>query len=84
MKRSVGISALLLLSAAPAPAQSLFDLPTGVETRWYSFENPSGRRGEGGQSQEGRKGAASKTVQPGERPSSSRTWPVPASSAASG
>ena len=66
MKRSVGIGAFLLLVAATAPAQSLFDLPSGVETRWYSFENPSGRRGEGGQSQEGRKGAASKTIRAGE------------------
>lgn len=66
MKRSVGIGALLLLVAATAPAQSLFDLPPGVETRWYSFENPSGHRGEGGLSQAGRKGAASKTVHAGE------------------
>lgn len=36
--------AVLLLAAATAPAQSLFELPTGVETRWYSFENPSSRR----------------------------------------
>jgi len=66
MTRSVGIGAALLLVAATVPAQSLFDLPPGVETRWYSFENPSGRRGEGGLSQAGRKGAASKTIHAGE------------------
>ena len=43
MTRPVGIGALLLLVAATAPAQSLFELPSGVETRWYSFENPLGR-----------------------------------------
>ena len=67
MTRPVTVAAVLLLAAAAAPAQSLFDLPAGVETRWYSFENPSGRRGEGGQSQAGRKGAASKTIRAGER-----------------
>ena len=66
MTRPAGIGALLLLVAATAPAQSLFELPSGVETRWYSFENPSGRRGEGGLSQAGRKGAASKTIRAGE------------------
>ena len=66
MTRPAVLGALLLLVAATAPAQSLFDLPPGVETRWYSFENPSGRRGEGGLSQAGRKGAASKTIHAGE------------------
>jgi hypothetical protein len=66
MTRPAFLVAILLLSAAAAPAQSLFDLPPGVETRWYSFENPSGRRGEGGQSQAGRKGAASKTIRAAE------------------
>jgi D-arabinan exo alpha-(1,3)/(1,5)-arabinofuranosidase (non-reducing end) len=59
--------ACLLLAAAGGSAQSLFELPRGVETRWYSFENPDGRRGEGGRTQAGRKGAANRTIRPGER-----------------
>ena len=58
--------ALLLLAAASVPAQSLYEVPRGVETRWYSFENPDGRSGAGGRTQEGRKGAANKTIAPGE------------------
>jgi hypothetical protein len=67
MSRSLALAASLVLAAAPAPAQSLFELPKGVETRWYSFENPDGRHGEGGKTQAGRKGAASRTIRPGER-----------------
>ncbi len=58
--------AWLLLAAAVTSAQPLFELPRGVETRWYSFENPDGRRGEGGKTQAGRKGAASKVIAAGE------------------
>jgi hypothetical protein len=50
----------------PASAQELFEIPKGIETRWYSFENPTGARGGGGKTQEGRKGAASKVIRPGE------------------
>jgi hypothetical protein len=67
MTRTVTVGAAFLLAATGAVAQPIFELPTGVETRWYSFENPEGRRGEGGRTQAGRKGAASKMVQPGER-----------------
>jgi len=67
MARSLARLVLLLLAAAASPAQSLFELPKGVATRWYSFENPDGRRGAGGLTQAGRKGAASKAVRPGER-----------------
>jgi hypothetical protein len=67
MTRPLTVAAALVLAAASAPAQSLFELPTGVETRWYSFENREGRRGEGGRTQEGRKGAAYKVIAPGER-----------------
>jgi len=66
MTRPVALAAALLLAGVDTPAQSLFELPKGVETRWYSFENPDGRRGEGGRTQAGRKGAASRTIKPGE------------------
>jgi hypothetical protein len=32
--------------------------PKGVETRWFTYENPGGGRGAGGQANHGRKGAA--------------------------
>jgi hypothetical protein len=67
MPRSLVLASSLLILAASSSAQSLFELPKGVETRWYSFENPGGRPGEGGKTQAGRKGAANKTIQPGER-----------------
>jgi len=66
MTRLPALAAALVLAGAPSPAQSLFELPRGVETRWYSYENPDGRRGEGGKTQSGRKGAANKTIAPGE------------------
>jgi hypothetical protein len=67
MTRPLAVGAALLLVATGATAQPIFELPAGVETRWYSFENPEGRRGDGGKTQAGRKGAANKTVEPGER-----------------
>jgi hypothetical protein len=49
-----------------APAQELYDAPSGVGTRWFSFQIPTGAVGQGGRSQQGRKGAAGKTVKPGQ------------------
>ncbi len=66
MTRSLAVASLLLVAAGTS-AQPLFELPQGVGTRWYSFENPEGGRGEGGKAQAGRKGAANRTIQPGER-----------------
>jgi hypothetical protein len=58
--------AVVVLVPVGAPAQELFELPKGVETRWFSFENPTGAPGEGGQENDGRKGAAAKSIQAGE------------------
>jgi hypothetical protein len=61
------LACLVLMSlVGTATAQELFEIPSGVTTRWYSFENPKGAPGQGGAENEGRKGAASKTVAPGE------------------
>jgi hypothetical protein len=35
MNRSLSIAAVLLAVASGAAAQDLFELPKGVETRWY-------------------------------------------------
>lgn len=48
---------LLVLAATTAGAQSLYQMPDGVETRWASPENPGGERGAGATTNGGRKGA---------------------------
>ena len=62
------IIALLLLSLGvnAAVAQELFEIPAGVETRWFSFENPAGVKGEGGKANLGRKGAPARSIKSGE------------------
>ena len=57
-----------VLSAAGgvAVADELYVVPPGVETRWASPENPRGERGQGGQENGGRKGAAFFVLEAGE------------------
>jgi hypothetical protein len=66
LRSVIPLVASALVPFATAQAQQLFELPKGVETRWYSFENPIGARGKGAMTQEGRKGAPSKVIAPGE------------------
>jgi hypothetical protein len=54
-------------SPPPAPMQSLYTLPEGVETRWASPENPKGEKGKGAQSNGGRKGRAAIGIKAGEQ-----------------
>ena len=63
---------LLLLSslffvAAPkgGRAQSLYEMPEGVETRWASPENPTGEKGKGGTAMGGRKGVPTIAIKAG-------------------
>jgi len=62
------IIALLFLSLGvnAVQAQELFEIPAGVETRWFSFENPGGVKGEGGKANLGRKGAPARAIKSGE------------------
>src|SRR6266700_1049673 len=48
-----------------ASAQSLYTVPTGVETRWASPENPGGEKGNGAQTNAGRKGRPAIPVKAG-------------------
>jgi len=57
---------LLLLSASAARAQTLYEMPEGVETRWASGENPTGEKGRGGQANGGRKGSPTVVIKAGE------------------
>jgi hypothetical protein len=59
---------LILFAAAHAAAraQSLYEMPEGVETRWASGENPSAKKGGGGRANGGRKGSPVVAVKAGE------------------
>ncbi len=57
---------MLLLSASAARAQTLYEMPEGVETRWASGENPTGEKGRGGQANGGRKGSPTVAIKAGE------------------
>ena len=46
-------------------AQRLYDLPKDVDTRWISFENPTGEKGKGGMENKGAKGNASQWIKAG-------------------
>ena len=65
-----GRRALLLLAlfvaAQAASAQSLYEMPEGVETRWASGENPTAQKGGGGRANGGRKGSPVVAVKAGE------------------
>ncbi len=56
---------IAVLTSALTFSQSLYDLPAGVHTRWVSFENPAGEAGNGGKTNEGRKGAPSSPIKSG-------------------
>lgn len=45
----------------------LFEHPKGRQTRWFSFENPTGAKGAAAMTRRGRKGAACRGIAPGER-----------------
>jgi hypothetical protein len=47
---------LTVLASGLVPAQRVYEIPDGVETRWASPENPRGEKGKAGQENAGRKG----------------------------
>ena len=49
-----------------AGAQELYVFPEEVQTRWLSFENPDAAKGQGGKENQGAKGHAFETLDPGE------------------
>lgn len=65
------LAALMLNSPAiqgPASAEAspLYEKQPGMETRWVSFENPTGEKGQGGKENRGAKGHAFDSIAPGE------------------
>lgn len=57
---------LSVLLVSPLTAQELYNLPKDVETRWTSFENPSGGKGKGGAENKKAKGHPSENISAGE------------------
>jgi len=57
--------AVLLITAHVCLAQSLFEMPEGVETRWASGENPKAEKGRAAQANAGRKGSPIVSVMAG-------------------
>ena len=61
----LGLMSLLLISARASCAQTLYEMPEGVESRWASGENPAGAKGQAGQANGGRKGAPTVAIKAG-------------------
>ncbi|HEX8638140.1 MAG TPA: DUF2961 domain-containing protein, partial [Pyrinomonadaceae bacterium] len=55
----------LISAAGAAFAQTLYEMPDGVETRWSSSENQRGEKGKGAQANGGRKGSATVPIKAG-------------------
>jgi hypothetical protein len=68
VKSLPGILLLMCLCFASEAvfAQTLFEMPEGVESRWASGENPKGERGRGAQANGGRKGSPTVPIKAGE------------------
>lgn len=58
---------LCMLASASSQAQTLYSVPSGVETRWTSPENPRGEKGAGAKTNGGRKGRPSISIKAGEQ-----------------
>jgi hypothetical protein len=57
--RRILFVSLVLFSCYPLSAEDLFRMVPDLETRWASAENPQGKKGGGGLTQDGRKGRPS-------------------------
>ena len=67
LQRICSIAMILLTTpASRIVAQTLFELPDGVESRWASPENPKGEKGRAGLSNSGRKGSPTVSIKAGE------------------
>ncbi|HEY8562483.1 MAG TPA: glycoside hydrolase family 172 protein [Pyrinomonadaceae bacterium] len=63
---AVFLTAAILFGALASAAQTLYEMPAGVESRMASGENPTGAKGAGGTANGGRKGAATVPIKAGE------------------
>jgi hypothetical protein len=63
--RRIILFVLLISSTSATFAQTLYEMPDGVETRWASSENQRGEKGKGGRANGGRKGSATVPIKAG-------------------
>lgn len=66
MQRYVLCIGMIVFMARGAAAAPLFEMPKDVESRWATFENPRGEKGQGGLLNQGAKGNSFEAVQPAE------------------
>ncbi len=66
MKRALYISFIVLCLGNFTNAQSLYNMPEGIQTRWASAENWKAAKGQGGMTNGGRKGSAAFKLKAGE------------------
>jgi hypothetical protein len=57
---------ILFFAAQIVAAQAIYEMPQNIESRVASGENPTGEKGKGGQTNGGRKGAATVPIKTGE------------------
>jgi len=69
----LGVCLVGIVTAFPATAQpgsgsarTLYEKEPDTESRWISFENPTGEKGQGGKENQGAKGHAFDSLKPGE------------------
>ena len=56
----------LLFISSSVCAQELYTVPPNTKTRWTSFENPGGLKGQGGKENKGAKGHPADVINPGQ------------------
>ncbi len=67
--QGIGVAATVMLAQIPISSiasEPLYRMHEDIQSRWVSFENPSGAPGMGGQANQGAKGAAFATIKAGE------------------
>lgn len=57
---------LFLFISSSVCAQELYTVPPNTKTRWSSFENPGGLKGQGGKENKGAKGHPADVINPGQ------------------
>ena len=67
-KKSLHITYVIVLCflTISSGAQQLFEIPGDADTRWISFENPTGKKGSGAMENKGAKGNASQWIKAGD------------------
>ena len=65
--KSLVLSITIILLTIAVNAQLLYEMPKeNLQTRWFSFENPTGEKGKAAHTNNGAKGSAWKYIQPGQ------------------